>query len=153
MRFAALALASSILIAGPALAASNKGSAKEPPSCSALSFRSMPPGAPDGEQEAGMYRSRFVRMELKAIVEGGTARNYFLVLNGKRVEPLAGGVPAGAAACLKAKNVQVPVQDQPSGTCTGDRFRVVLDRSTKEPVAMLFGLHGSTWKHCTTSKA
>ena len=55
--------------AKPARAHATAG--KAAPSCAALAFRPVPAGASDGEQSAGMYRSRFARLELRASVKSG----------------------------------------------------------------------------------
>lgn len=121
---------------------------KEPPACAAISFRPIPPGAPDGEQDAGLYKSRFGKIEVKAEMRGGQATNYYMVLNGKRIDA-AGTPPKAADSCLKSKHVRLPYQKQPAGACTGSRFRVVIDRSGKQPVALFFGLQGDDWAYCS----
>lgn len=148
MRLLGLALAAALLITGPALAAG-----KEPPSCAALTFKPLQSGAPEGEQNAGMYKSRFGRVEIKADVKNGTAQNYYMVLNGKRPTSLTGAVPKHVEACLKTKNVAVPYKSQGATACTGERFRVVMDRSGKEPITMLFGLQGKEWAFCDATVA
>jgi len=45
------------LAAIPAKSAT-KAPGKAAPACSAISFRPLPPGMPDGEQQAGIYKSR-----------------------------------------------------------------------------------------------
>lgn len=120
---------------------------KEPPKCAAISFRPIPAGVPDGEQETGSYRSRFGKIEIKAEVQGGVGKNYFMVLNGQKVA--AGAAPKVSPACLTSKHVAVPYKTQAAGACTGERFRVVIDRSGAKPVALFFGLHGSAWDYCS----
>lgn len=148
MRVLGLAIGALLLWTGVAAAAD-----KEPPSCAALTFRPLQSGAPEGEQNAGLYKSRFGRIEVKADVKNGQAQNYYMVLNGKRTTPLAGGVPKHVESCLKTKNVAVPYKSQAAGACTGERFRVVMDRSSKQPVTMLFGLHGKEWHLCDATAA
>nr|WP_114861673.1 hypothetical protein [Azospirillum brasilense] len=121
---------------------------KEPPACGAVSFRAIAPGAPDGETDAGLYKSRFGKIEVKAEVKGGQATNYYMVLNGKRIDASA-NPPKAADSCLKSKSVKLPYQKQAAGACTGNRFRVVIDRSGKQPVALFFGLHGDDWAYCS----
>lgn len=132
-----------VAMAQPAAAAAGK----EPPKCAAISFRPIPSGTPDGMQDTGMYRSRFGKIEIKAEVQGGMAKNYVMVLNGKTIAP--GPAPKVANACLTSKHVTVPFKTQPAGACTGERFRVVIDRSGAKPVALFFGLHGSAWDYCS----
>ena len=139
------ALALSGTLAGPAHAQK-----KEPPACAAISFRTIPPGAPDGEQDAGLYKSRFGKIEVKADVKGGQATNYYMVLNGRKIDGPA-NPPKVADGCLKAKHVKIPYAKQAAGACTGSRFRVVIDRSGKQPVAMFFGLQGDDWAYCSAT--
>jgi hypothetical protein len=51
-------------LTAPAALATTKAPGKAPPTCAAITFRLLPPGMSDGEQEAGMYRSRNGRLEL-----------------------------------------------------------------------------------------
>ena len=136
---------------GLAVVSADAAEGKEPPSCAAISFRALAAGAPDGEQDAGLYRSRFVKIELKATIKGGIAESYFMMINGKRPDSLAGGVPKSTEGCLKFKHVSVPVKSQ-GATCTGNRFRVVIERTGDHKTAMLFGLHGNDWLFCTAAK-
>ena len=53
---------------------------KAAPSCAALAFRPVPAGASDGEQSAGMYRSRFARLELRASIKSGAPANYYIMV-------------------------------------------------------------------------
>lgn len=128
--------------------AAEKG--KAPPACGALSFNPVASGLPDGEHDAGMYKSRYGKVSLKAVVRGGLAIDHYLMLNGQKAPTLTGGVPKGTDTCLKSKHVSVPAKVQTTG-CTGNRFRVVLDRSGKNKVAMLFGLQGNEWQFCSAS--
>lgn len=69
---AAFALVGIAALAGPA-------EAKDPPACAAVSFRTIVPGGPDGEQDAGLYKSRFGKIEVKADVKGGQGTNLSLI--------------------------------------------------------------------------
>jgi hypothetical protein len=60
-------------------------SAKPAPACSAIAFRALPMGNGDGEQIAGLYKSRLARLELRATVQNGAPANYYLVANGNRL--------------------------------------------------------------------
>ncbi|WP_372397537.1 hypothetical protein ABMY26_26390 [Azospirillum sp. HJ39] len=131
------------MLATPALA-------KDPPSCAAISFRTLPAGGPDGEQDAGLYKSRFGKIEVKADVKGGQATTYYMVLNGRKVDGPA-TPPKMSDACLKSKHVKLPFARQAAGTCTGSRFRVVVDRSRGKPVAAFFGLQGEDWAYCSAT--
>lgn len=123
---------------------------KEPPACAAISFRPVAAGTPDGQQEAGMYKSRFGRIEIMADVKGGTASNYYMVVNGKRAESMP-TPPAASETCLTSKSVKLPFEKQAQGACTGERFRVVIDRSGAKPMALFFGLRGNAWAYCNAA--
>ncbi|PWC95215.1 hypothetical protein [Azospirillum sp. TSO5] len=139
-----------LLAGGFAVLAAAPAEAKDPPACAAISFRALPSGAPDGEQDAGLYKSRFGKIEVKADVKGGQATTYYMVLNGKKVDGPA-NPPKMSDACLKSKHVKLPFAKQPQGTCTGSRFRVVVDRSSGKPVAAFFGLQGEDWAYCSAT--
>lgn len=125
---------------------------KGPPACAAISFRPISSGLADGEQDAGMYRSRFGKMELKASIQSGEPTNYYLTINGKKLEPMQGGLPKGVEPCLKSKNITLPVKTQ-EGNCTGQRFRAVIDSTGKQKLVMLFGLKGEEWLLCSAGPA
>lgn len=144
---AALLAAAAFSVAFAAPAHAQK---KEPPACAAVSFRTIPPGAPDGEQDAGLYKSRFGKIEVKADVRGGQATNYYMVLNGKKVDGPA-TPPKLSESCLKSKHVKVPFQKQAQGSCTGSRFRAVIDRSSGKPTVAFFGLQGDDWAYCSAT--
>jgi hypothetical protein len=143
----ALAVSLAVGLASGAVAANEKS----PPTCSQISFRALVPGAPDGEQDAGLYKSRFGKVEVKANVKGGEAQDYFMTINGKRPEAFAGPLPKHVDSCLKSKSVVLPVKSQ-AGACTGSRFRVVVDRSAAPNLAMFFGLKGGEWHLCSATK-
>ena len=147
-----LLLAGAYAGADSALAAQKAAAGgKQPPACAAITFRPVAPGLPDGDQDAGLYKSRFGRIELKAAVKSGEAQNYFILFNGKPPAAVSGGVPKSADACLASKHVKLPVKSV-NGACIGTRFRVVIDHSTGDKLAMLFGLQGDAWQLCSTSK-
>src|ERR1700730_18730471 len=74
-----------------AAAAADKG----PPACAKILFRPLPPGQNDGEQEAGIYTSRFSHLELKGTVKSGEAQDYYLTTHNKKLTPLT-AIPAAA---------------------------------------------------------
>ncbi|PWC39306.1 hypothetical protein [Azospirillum sp. TSO35-2] len=150
LRAGAASAFAALLLAGGLAGLSTPAEAKDPPSCAAISFRPLVPGGPDGEQDAGLYKSRFGKIEVKADVKGGQATNYYMVLNGKKVDGPA-APPKLSESCLKSKHVKVPVIKQSSGACTGSRFRVVVDRSGGKPVAAFFGLQGDDWAYCSAT--
>lgn len=145
-----------LVLSGMALAlagglAGTAAAGETPPSCGAVNFRPVSGTPPDGTLDAGLYKSRFGKIVLRAEISGGQARNYYVELNGKRPEPLKGALPASVNKCLNAKHVKTP---PPSAgeSCTGQRFRVVLDRTAKQKYLMLFGLQGDTWQLCSASQ-
>jgi hypothetical protein len=135
------------------MSAEKKTAEKGPPACGAVSFRPLPAGMSDGDQQSGLYRSRYGSIVLLAKVQGGQPTDYFIQLNGKAPEPFSAALPKSADGCLKSKSVKLPVAKAQQGACIGTRFRVVLDRSTQQPLALLFALQGDDWKLCSTAKA
>ncbi|HTZ77285.1 MAG TPA: hypothetical protein VMC10_05235 [Stellaceae bacterium] len=124
--------------------------AKEPPSCAAIRFRPVPSGMNDGEQDAGLYKSRFGRIELKATVKTGEPQDYFVELDGKQVTAAA-TPPASLAPCAQSKKLPAPTAA--SGACTGDGFMVVVVHSGKERVIGLYGRQGKAWHFCRAGTA
>lgn len=135
-----------LALAGPAAAET-----KAAPACSAINFRPVASGLPDGDHEAGQYKSRFAKIVLMATVKGGDAKDYYMLFNGKRPAALAGGVPNDVTPCLRSKNVGVPVKSA-GDACHGTRFRVVIDNVGGQKTAMLFGLDGKQWLLCSAAK-
>ncbi len=120
--------------------------AKGPPACAAIVFRALPAAGSDGDQEAGMYRSRFSRLSLHATVKGGQASEYYVVANGKRLAP-PGELPASAASCAEKK--RMPKPDNPMPACTGEKFTVVIHHAGNARLALLYALSGNSWHFCT----
>jgi hypothetical protein len=145
-RFLSLAAAAAIGFAthgltGPLAAAQDKG----PPACAKILFRPLPAGQNDGEQEAGIYTSRYSHLELKGMVKGGEAQDYYLTARNKKLGALA-AVPAAAANCAKDKKMPAPTKA--SASCTGDRLAAVIAHSGKDKVALLYALRGKDWQFC-----
>jgi hypothetical protein len=147
-----LALVAALFAAVSLPAQSATKSDKEPPACAAISFRPLAAGLPDGEHEAGMYKSRFGRIGIMGTVKGGQASDYHMLLNGKKPAEHKGGLPAGVEGCLKSKNIGVPVKTI-AGACVGERFRVAIDSSGKQKLLLLFALQGREWKLCSAATA
>src|ERR1700737_3805915 len=120
---------------------------KAPPTCAAITFRPVPSGMADGEQQAGMYKSRHARLELHAQVKQGEAVDYFVIAGGKRLAAAPASLPGGGGGCAAPKKMAAP--GAPAASCTGQRFTVVVAHAGKERVALLYGLDGSTWRFCT----
>jgi hypothetical protein len=134
------------LIAGPALAAG-----KEPPACAAITFRPVPPGLSDGEQNAGLYKSRFGRIEVMATVKNGEAVDYYVEVNGKPPAKLAGAPPASISACAKAKRLG-PAANPPEH-CLGDKLAVLIDHTGEQRYVLLYAHRGSEWHFCSAGGA
>jgi hypothetical protein len=131
--------------ASPAWAAAKPAAGKPAPSCAALAFRPVPAGASDGEQTAGMYRSRFARLELRASVQNGAPANYYIVAGGTRLAA-AQGLPEAAADCAILK--KMPKPQAAVDTCTGDRFTMVVAHAGDKRYALLYAASGSNWRFC-----
>ena len=120
--------------------------AKQAPVCSALAFRALPAGSGEGEQTAGLYKSRLARFELRATVQNGAPANYYLVANGSRLSVAKGSLPAAADSCAVAK--KMPKPDMVAASCNGERFSLVIAHAGNERYALLYGGEGATWKYC-----
>ena len=131
-----------------AAAAANKPPAQTaPPACAAITFRPLPSGMTDGEQQAGMYKSRHAQLALYAEVKQGEPVDYFVVAGGKRLAAGPASLPEAAASCAAAK--KMPAPGTPASSCTGQRFTVVVAHAGNERLAILYALDGSTWRFCT----
>jgi hypothetical protein len=134
-----------VLLAGPAALAA----AKEPPSCAKIEFRPVPSGQPDGEANAGMYRSRFGRIEVKATVKTGEPQDYFVVVDGKK-PPAAGKLPPEVAACAAQKRLPAPGEaGKPGQACAGERFAVLVSHAGAQRLVLLYGRRGTQWQVCS----
>ena len=136
----AAGLAACLLAGTPALAAD-----KGPPACAKILFRPLPPGQNDGEQEAGIYTSRFSHLELKGVVKGGEAQDYYLTTHNKKLAPVA-APPAAAANCAKEKKMPAPAKA--GASCAGQRLAAIIAHSGKDKVALLYALRGKDWQYC-----
>ena len=146
-RLASIVAAASLGCAAFALAGSPaSGAEKGPPACAKILFRPLPSGQNDGEQEAGIYTSRFSHLELKGLVQSGEAQDYYLTARNKKLAPLT-SVPAAAVSCAKAKKMPAPAKA--SASCTGQRLAAIIAHSGKDKVALLYGLHGNDWQYCS----
>jgi len=136
------------LVVGSAAAAEKR----EPPSCAAIAFRPVPSGLSDGVQDAGLYKSRFGRIELKANVKGGAAESYFVEINGKPLQAVpAANVPKEAAACAKVKRMSAP--GKPLDPCSGDRLTVLITHNADKRYFLLYSHSGGTWHYCSAGTA
>jgi hypothetical protein len=139
---AAALIGSAAVWTGPSSAAD-----KQPPACAALTFRPVPPGLTDGEQEAGFYKSRFGKIALKAVVTSGTPRNYFVEIGGKPPATVTGALPGSVALCAKAKRLGA-IGDPPL-VCVGDRFAVLVDHTAEQRYVLLYAHDRGEWRFCS----
>ena len=151
-----MSVARSILLVGP-LAACLVGAAalaataakKEPPSCAKIEFRPLPSGQPDGEANAGLYRSRFGRIEVKATVKTGEPQDYYVEVDGRK-PPAAGTLPKDVAACATQKRLPAPEAAGKSGqACTGDRLAVLVSHAGSQRLVLLYARRGGKWQYCS----
>src|SRR5438552_16241060 len=104
-----------LLLSGLPAAAADKG----PPACAKILLRPLPSGQNDGEQEAGIYTSRFSHLELKATVKSGEAQDYYVTSHNKKLASAPAAIPAAAADCAKSKKLPSPAKA--AASCTGQR--------------------------------
>jgi hypothetical protein len=143
----AIGVGLALSLPGVAAVAANKPPAqKAPPACSAITFRPLASGMTDGEQQAGMYKSRHARLALHAQVKQGEPVDYFVVAGGKRLATGPATLAEAAAGCAAAK--KMPAPGTPASSCTGQRFTVVVAHAGADRLAMLYALDGSTWRFC-----
>jgi hypothetical protein len=156
MRIAiAFGTALAVVLAAPAVwgaahptgkhAAAKPAAAKPAPSCAALAFRPLPSGASDGEQTAGMYRSRLARLELRASVQNGAPENYYVIAGGNRLAA-AQSLPDAAGNCAALK--KMPKPQSAAAACTGDRFTLVVAHAAEKRYALLYAASAGAWRFC-----
>ena len=143
----AVGVACTLAVAAFPAEAATKAPGKAAPACSAIIFRPLPSGTPDGEQPAGMYKSRYGRMELRAEVKQGNPVDYFVTSAGKRVAAAPSSLPEAAVSCAAAK--KMPKPETPAASCTGQRFKVVIAHSGDQRLALLYGQEGGGWHFCS----
>jgi hypothetical protein len=128
---------------------------REPPACSAIAFRPIPAGAGEGVQDAGLYKSRFGRMEVKANVKNGAPESYFVEINGKPPDAVpAQNLPKDVMDCAKLKRMSAP--GNPATPCTGDRLTVLTSHSGDKRYYLLYGHEGrgaGAWHFCGAGAA
>jgi hypothetical protein len=140
---AVVVLVAGLVVAGREGAAAPSGT---PPNCSAIAFRPILARSGDGEQDAGLYKSRYGRIEVKATVKDGTTRNYFVEINGK---PLAAArdLPSTIALCAKAK--RLPAPGAPDPACVGDQLQVLNVHSGDDRYVLLYAHRAGAWHFCS----
>ena len=143
-------------LTGAAMAAAPKQKSaapeKTPPACAAIAFRPVASGTTDGEQDAGLYKSRFGRIELKANVKGGAAESYFVEINGKPLSAVpAANLPKEAENCAKVKRMSAPAK--PLEPCSGDRLSVLITHHDDKRYFLLYGHSSGSWHYCSAGTA
>jgi len=124
---------------------------KEPPACAAITFRPVPSGLSDGEQNAGLYKSRFGRIEVMATVKNGEPVEYYVDVNGKPPAKVEGSLPGSIGSCAKAKRLG-PVSTPPEH-CLGDKFAVLIDHTTDKRYVVLYAHRSGEWHFCSAGGA
>lgn len=117
-----------------------------PPNCSAIAFRPILARSGDGEQDAGLYKSRYGRIEVKATVKDGTTQNYFVEINGKPLTK-APNLPNAIALCAKAK--RLPAPGAPDPACVGDQLQVMNVHSGDNRYVLLYAHRAGAWHFCS----
>ena len=115
--------------------------------CAGIIVAAIPAGTPDGRQQAGFLKSALGRVELRADVRNGTARNYALSLPGQTLVEAARPWPPAVLTCLKAKAIAAaPKQTQ---DCRGSRFEIVMSRADSAQYLMLYAMTSpGPWRLC-----
>jgi hypothetical protein len=125
---------------------------REPPSCAAIAFRPVPAGLNDGVQDAGLYKSRFGRIVVKANVKDGAVQSYFVEINGKPLTDVAAAdLPKAATNCAKVKRMSAPAK--PLDPCEGDRLTVLITHGNDKRFFLLYGHTGGSWQYCSAGAA
>lgn len=119
--------------------------------CAAIAFHSVAPGSGEGEQEAGYYKSRLGRIEVRASVKGGKAWRYYVALDGAVMASVRGALPPLVAACAKAKRLGPPLHADSS--CAGDRLVVLIADADKSHYLLLYARRNRTWHFCSAGQA
>jgi hypothetical protein len=124
--------------------------ANEPPSCAAVSFRPLTSGLTDGDQDAGLYKSRFGQIIVTGTVKGGEVEGYYVTVNGTRPAD-AGKLPADVASCATSKHLPAP--DKPQASCLGDRLQVLIEHSGSKRYVLLYARQSGKWGLCSAGTA
>jgi len=150
----ALAFSLAAAATAPASAQTKAAAAKDskqPPSCASIAFRPVPQGSPDGEEEAGMYKSRFGRVNVMASVKSGLAQNYYVTVNGQKLAS-ATNLPASVNSCAQQKKLPAPTS-APAAACSGDRLQVLIDHTADKRYVLLYARAASKWTLCSAGVA
>lgn len=150
MRVVAAAIAA-VSVFGVSPAHKLRAAESEPPACAAIAFRPNLSAAGEGDQDAGLYKSRFGRIEVKATVKAGGVENYYVQINGKTLAPVTGALPKSVETCAKAKRLTVPANAE--ATCTGDRIAVLIDHVGEQRYVLLYAHRAGAWRFCSAGLA
>lgn len=143
-----MAAVAALLLALPAAAADKR----EPPTCAAIAFRPVLSGAEDGVRDAGLYKSRFGRIVLKAEIKAGVTAGYSVEINGKPLTNVApADLPKTATACAKVKRLSAPATT--AEQCSGDALTVLITHSDEQRYFLLYGRTGGNWHFCSAGTA
>lgn len=119
--------------------------------CQMISFRPIAAGMNDGQQDAGLYRSRYVGLvEVKGTVKGGQPQGYFVMVNNKRLDDVA-NLPSGVASCAQSK--KLPSPGKAVDACSGDKLNLLIDRENDKRYFVLYARQGSQWQVCNSGTA
>src|SRR5579885_760916 len=116
--------------------------------CQMITFRPIAAGMNDGQQDAGLYRSRFVGLvEVKGTVKGGQPQGYFVTVNNK---PLADApnLPAGVTSCAQSK--KLPAPGKAVDACSGDKLELLIDKENDKRYFVLYARQGGQWQVCNS---
>ncbi|MDE2228954.1 MAG: hypothetical protein KGL11_07940 [Alphaproteobacteria bacterium] len=120
-------------------------------SCAAIAFHPVAPGVANGEQEAGYYKSRLGRIEVRASIKNRVLQRYYVSLDGAVLAPVHGALPPLVAACAKAKRLAPPIH--PDRSCLGDRLVVMIGDTGGHHYILLYARHGRAWHFCSAGRA
>lgn len=115
--------------------------------CAAIAFHPLPSGRADGEHEAGYYKSRLGRIDVRAFVRNGAPQYYYVALDGAPLVQVHGPLPPLVVACAKAKRLTAPVR--PDRSCLGDRLVVLIADADEHHYLLLYARHGRVWRFCS----
>jgi hypothetical protein len=119
--------------------------------CQMITFRPIAAGMNDGQQDAGLYRSRFVGLvEVKGTVKGGQPQGYFVTVNNKPLTD-APNLPPGVASCAQAK--KMPAPGKAVEGCNGDKLQLLIDKENDKRYFVLYARQGSQWQVCNSGTA
>jgi hypothetical protein len=147
----AIRFLAALVLAIVPLASASAQAKKEPPTCSQITFRPISPEAGEGEQDAGLYKSRFGRILVKGVVKSGRVENHFVTVNNKRPDPAA-EVPASVTSCAQSKKAPAPGKAMAS-SCVGDRLQVLVSHDGAKRYVLLYARDGGKWQLCSVGTA